>query len=174
MPLWTGVFQFGIFLVLFWVNWWVFLPSVLLRVLLTLFYVAYLFGFFWLSYFAPKFFCFPCIRLLVCLRAISAYLLVEFFSLFWNVLFSLYYFILSLYLVNLHFFASSFWFISSGCVVIFTCVAFFLFVPCSCVFPLFYYFLLVINFLFAFPVKFPIQVLSFYSCFFGEPRFFTD
>ena len=32
--------------------------------------------------------------------------------------------------------------------------------------------LVVVDFLSAFPVKFPIQVLSFCSCFFGEPRFF--
>ena len=86
-PSWPRVFQFGIFFVLFWVNRCVFPPSVLLRVLLTrLLLAANPFGFSvmfsWLLYLAPKFFCFPCIQLLVCLCAIFPYLLVEFFRCF--------------------------------------------------------------------------------------------
>ena len=58
-------------------------------------YLAYPFGFSVMfssfPYFAPKLFWFLVVRLLVCLRAFSPYLLVIFFSLFWNVLFYLYY-----------------------------------------------------------------------------------
>ena len=121
-------------------------------------HVAYLFSFSVmfssLPYFAPKLFCFFIIRLLVCLRAISLCLLVELFSLFWNVLFCLYCFILSQYLFSLPSFASSFWFISSSCFICFTCVAFFYSCPniFQC-FPLVFSFLLVvIDFLSAFPV----------------------
>ena len=56
---------------------------------------------------------------------ISPNLLVEFFMLFWNVLFCLYCFTLCRYLFNLSSFASIFWFISSSCIIIFSCVVFF-------------------------------------------------
>ena len=75
----------------------------------------------WLPYLAQRFFCFPCIRLCVCLHAIFPYLLVGFFSLFCNVLFYLYCFTLSRYLFKHHSFASNFCFISFSCIVIFTC-----------------------------------------------------
>ena len=44
-------------------------------------HIAYLFGFFmfsWLPHFDPKMFCFPCIRFMVCLRAITLFLWVQF------------------------------------------------------------------------------------------------
>ena len=48
-----------------------------------------------------------------------------FLSLFWNVLFYLYYFILSWYLFSLSFFTSTFWFVSSSFIVCFnSCIAF--------------------------------------------------
>ena len=76
-------------------------------------------------YFGPKLFCFPCIWLLVCLPAISHYLLVKSLLLFWNNLFCLYYFTLSCYLFNLHSFANTFisYYINS-CLVIFICATF--------------------------------------------------
>ena len=72
-------------------------------------------------YFAPKLFCFHCIRLLVCLRAISPNLLVEFLLLFWNVMFCLYCFTHSRYLFNVPSFTSNFWLISSSWIVCFVC-----------------------------------------------------
>ena len=47
----------------------------------------------------------------------------NFLSLFWKVLFYLYYFTPCRYLFNLPSFASTLWFISSSCTVIFSCVA---------------------------------------------------
>ena len=56
----------------------------------------------------------------------APYFLVELFSLFWNILFYLYCLILSRYLFSLPSFVSTFWFISSSCIVCFTCwIAFF-------------------------------------------------
>ena len=46
----------------------------------------------------------------------------NFLSLFWNVLFSFYCFILSRYLINFLSFAYIFWFISSSCVVRLVCI----------------------------------------------------
>ena len=77
------------------------------------------------QYFTLKLFCFLVIQLLVCFHAFSSHLLVEFFSLFWNILFYLHCFILSQYHFSLPSFASTSWFISSSCIVCFTCVAFF-------------------------------------------------
>ena len=73
------------------------------------FHVVYPFGFFVMisqfPYFAPKFFCISRIQLLL-LHPFSPYLLVEFFSLFWNILFCLYCLVLSWYLFTLPSFAS--------------------------------------------------------------------
>ena len=95
---------------------------------------------------------------------ILPYLLVEFFSLFWNILLCLYRFILYRYLFSFTSFASIFWFISLCCIDCFTCVAS-LFssqnIPA---------FLLVVDFLSLFPVKFPIQALRvFFVIFRGTP-----
>ena len=102
-------------------------------------------------------------------------LLVNVFSLFWNVLFCLYCFILSRYLFNLLLSL-----VLSGLfprvVLSFLLVLFFpfflkMFQRFSSVFS----FLLVdVDFLSAFPVEFPIQILSFCSCFLGKPRFFIN
>ncbi len=89
--------------------------------------------------------CFPVIRLLVCLRAFSSYLRVEFFfSLFWNVPFCRYCLFLSQYLVSLSSFASTSRSISSSFVGCFNCyVAFSLFIRIySIIFPLSYHFYL--------------------------------
>ena len=76
-------------------------------------------------YFVPKLFCFLFIWLLLCLCAFSYYLLVEFHSSFWNVLFYLYFFILSQYLFRLPPLTSYFWFISSSWIVCFNhCIDF--------------------------------------------------
>ena len=85
---------------------------------------------FWLPYFSPKSLDFFCIRLLVCFRVISSYLLIEFsfVVLECSVLSVLFY--PFRYLFNLPSFANIFWFNSSSCIVIFSCVAFF----CSYVF----------------------------------------
>ena len=112
---------------LFWVDQCVFLLSVLLRVFLTLFPYCFPVRLFWyfllVAIFYSKLFCFPRIRLLVCSCVISLYLQVDFFSLFWNVLFCLYCFTQSRYLFNHSSFANTCWFISS-CIVIFSSVAF--------------------------------------------------
>ena len=70
--------------------------------------------------FCSEIVCFLVIRLLVCLRTFSLYLLVEFiyFLLFWKFLFCLYCFILSRYLFSLPSFASTFLFISSDCILV--------------------------------------------------------
>ena len=133
MPSWPGVFQFGIFSVILSESKCIFAfslsssPSASFPLLLihSAFFVVV---FFWFLYITSKLFSFPCICLLVCLRAIYPYLLVEFFSLFWNILFCLYFFILSRYLFNLPSLACTFCFFSSSCIVISICVAFFLFV----------------------------------------------
>ena len=76
------------------------------------FHVAYPFGFSVIlssfPYFAPNLFCFLIIRLLICIGAFTPYFLIEFFSLFWNVLFCFYCFILSRYLFSFHSFVSNF------------------------------------------------------------------
>ena len=63
-------------------NWCVLSPLDLLPVLLTLFLCCISVRSFWYVFFfdTSKFLCIPCIRLWVCLRAITPYLLVEFFS----------------------------------------------------------------------------------------------
>ena len=122
--------------------------------------------------YAQKLFCFPVIRLLVCLRAFSPCLRVEFWLLFWNVLFCQYYFILSQNLFSLPS-ASTFWFISSSCIVCSTCIVFFSFRP-----NIFQYFssvlfvFVVVDFLSAFSIEFSIQVLSLCSCSLGEHRLY--
>ena len=79
-----------------------------------------------LPYFAPKLFCFLVTRLLMS-SCILDLLASRIFSLFWNVFFCLYRFILSRYLFSLSSFASTFWFISSSCIVYFACYVAFLF-----------------------------------------------
>ena len=86
------------------------------------------FGFFIMispfPYFAPKLFCFPCLRLLVCLARSLFIRWKNFLSLFWNALFCQYCLILCWYLFNLPPFASTLWFISSSFIVSSYCVAF--------------------------------------------------
>ena len=92
-------------------------------------------------------------------------------SLLWTILFCLYCFLQSRYLFSLPSFASTFWFISSSCIVCFTCVAFtFL---CQRTFSILSFLLVVLDFLSAFPVEFPIQVVCFCSCSFEEHRFYN-
>ena len=141
MPLWPGVFQFSIFLVLFWVNRCVFSSSVLLWVLSTLFpyclSIWLFYKFSWLSLLALKLFCFLCIRLLIILHSktkrrfffkkvegISHYFLEEFFLFILECPdFTVLFYPVTIYF-NRHSFASTTWFISSSWIVIFTCVAF--------------------------------------------------
>ena len=94
----------------------------------------------------------------------------NFLSLFRNVLFCLYCFTLSWYLFNLPSFASSFWFISSSCIVIFSCVAFsFLYQYIPAFFLCLIIFACFCRFLSAFSVEFPIQIFCLHSL--REPRF---
>ena len=155
----------------------VFSPLALLRVFL-FFHVANPFGFSVmfsaLLYFAPKLFCLLVIRLLVCFHTFSSYLLVEFFSLFWNVLFCLYSFILSRYLFSLASFAPvpSDLFLQVVLFVLF--VFLFSFRLIIQHFPSVLSLLFVVlDFLPAFPVEFPIPVLSFCSYSLGEHRLFS-
>ena len=122
--------------------------------------------------FCTKIVCFARIRLLVCFPVISHYCLKEFlFSLFWNVMFCLYRFTLSWCLFNFPSFSSSFWFISSSCIVIFSCVAFSLlsqhvsvFFLCFIIFACYLRFLICVS----------SRVLIFNLCFLGDPNFFIN
>ena len=130
-------FLIRIFLVLLWVNRCVFSPSVFLRVLLILF----------LCCLSIRLFCYLRSHILLQNSFVSSssvwwYVFVQspptpllagrFFPVFWNVLFCLYCYIWSRYLFSLPSFNSNFWLISPCCIVCFTCVAFFFFVPtCS-------------------------------------------
>ena len=111
-------------------NLYLFPLSVLLRILLTLsLYCLSIRRFCYvLLVFTPKLFSFSYIRLLVCFRVISSNLLVEFSFVVLECSVFLYCFTLCLYLFNLPSFASTFWFISSSCIVIFL-VLLFHFVP---------------------------------------------
>ena len=103
------------FCVLPWVNWGVFSPLVLFRVFLTLF----------TCYLSIRLFCYILFVTIFCSKIVwfPCYPVVGIFSsLFWNVLFCLCCFILSRYLLNFPFLASTFWFISSSCIVCFDCV----------------------------------------------------
>ena len=88
--------------------------------LMLLIHSAFFIMFTWLPYFTPKLFSFPCLRLLLCLRAISPYSLVEFAFIVWE------YPILSalFYPISISFNFPSFRFISPSCIVIFSCIAF--------------------------------------------------
>ena len=78
--------------------------------------------FFMFPYFTLKLFCFLWIRLLVCPRVFSAYLLVEFFLLlFWKILFWFYLLILFQYLLSLPSFVNIFGFISLCCIIRLAC-----------------------------------------------------
>ena len=96
----------------------------------------------------------------------------NFLLLFWNVLLCLYYFTLCRYLFNLPSFTTPFWFISSSCIVNFSCVAVsFLSLSVSAFFLCFIILACFRRFLPAFPVVFSNQVLIFSSCFLRRPRF---
>ena len=172
MTSWPGVFKFATNSVLLRMNRCVFLLLVLHRVL-PFSFAVYPFGLSFIyssfPYLAPKLFCFLVIRLLVCFRAFSSYLLVEFFSVAVEcpVLFVLFYHVsVSFYLPS---FASTFWINSSGCIVCFACVVFL----SSRYDPAFFlYFIILhifVDFLFAFPFEFPfhIPIFSFCSCSLG-------
>ena len=90
--------------------------------------------------------------------------LAELFSLF-RMSFFLYCFILSRCLFSLPSFAITFWFIFSSCIVCFAYVPF-SFRPNTfmCSSSVLSFLLMVVDLLSAFPVEFPIQVLSFHSC----------
>ena len=138
------------------------------------FHVAYPFGFSFIFssflYFAPNIFPFIVIRSLVSLRAFSRYLLVGFFSRCFGFVYS----VLSCLSIffDLLSFASTFWFIFSSCIVYFRCVVFTfrpnMFKQSTSVLS----FSLVVDFLSAFPVEFPLQVLSFCSCSLEEHWFY--
>ena len=128
MPSWPGVFQFGIFL------------GVALSVFRCMFaygpscsdfffHVFYPFSisvmFFPFPYFTPFFFCFSCIRFLICPDTFFTILFVEFLLLFWKAPLCLYCMTLSQYLLSLLSFANIFWFISSNCVIRLVCYCLF-------------------------------------------------
>ena len=118
--------------------------------------------FFWLPYFSPKSLGFFLIWLLLCFRVISL-LSIKFSFVVLDCPVYQYCFTLCRYLFNLPSFARTFQFISSSCIVIFSCVAFsllFLHVPAS--FLRFIIFACFRRFLSAFPVEFPILVLIFF------------
>ena len=90
----------------------------------------------------------------------------NFLSLFWNVLFCLYCFTLCQYLFNLPSFASTFWFISSSCIVIFFVLLLsFCLYMFQCLSFILSFWSVFLDFLSTFPVEFLILVLMFSSCF---------
>ena len=150
-----AVFQFDIFLVLVWINRSVFPLSDLLWVILILLscclFIRLFVIFSWLPYFSPKSFGFSCIRLLVCFRVYSPNLLKDFFFAVLESPDLSVSFYLCRSLFNLPSFAITFWFISSSCIVIFSCVAFsFL----SSVFLVLKFLLVFVNFLSVVPILF--------------------
>ena len=163
---------------LLWVNRDVFSPSVFLRDLFTLFPRVFIHSAFLLfslcSHILFRNCLFPFYPVVgMCSCILPLFVGRIFFRCFGIKLFCLYCCITSLYLSLLSF-ASTFCFISLSYIVCFTCDAF-SFIPTmfrrfSAVFS----FSLVVDFLSAFPVEFPIQVLSFRVCLFGEHRFFHE
>ena len=132
MPSWLGVFQFGIFLALFWVNRSVFLLSNLPRVRVTLWPCCFSFRLFCYDLFVPifasKIVLVPCHLIIgksLCILSLTFQF--NFFlrsfrtSCFECIVWS------SVDIIFLPSFASIFWFISSSCIVCFNCVAFFFF-----------------------------------------------
>ena len=118
---------------------------------------------------------FSCIWLLVCFRVICSHLWVEFFSLFWNVLCCLNCFTLYRYLFNLPSFASTFWYISSSCIIIFTCVAFSFRHYMSQRLPFVLSFWPVfVDFYLRFQSNFPSWFCFFLLAFWGDPNFLTN
>ena len=174
----TWRFPIWFLLMLFCVNRCVFLLTDLLWALLILLsYCLFMRLFCYVSgchILVKKVFGFSCIRLLLCFRVISSHLLVEFFSLFWNVLFCLYCFTLCRYLFNISSFVTTFWFISASCTVIFLVLPY----------PFFYMirrfslcFIVLACFRWLFicvPVEFPNLVLFFLCDFWGDSNFFTN
>ena len=74
--------------------------------------------------------------MLVCPRAFSPYLMIEYLFIFWNVLFCLYCFILSRYPFSVPSLASILWFISPCCIVCFNYWVTFFFSKCFSFLPL--------------------------------------
>ena len=128
---------------------------------------------FWLPYFSPESFGFFCIRLLICFIVISSQLLIEFsFIVLECPILSVLFYPLSIS-VNLPSFASTFWYISSSCIVSF--FPFLSFLSCSYLFQRFSFVLslsvVFVGFLSEFQVEIPILVLTFLSCFFRGSQF---
>ena len=174
IPSRPGVFQFDIFCIILYKSMCIcaFGPSSSLSssFIVLLIHSAFLL-FSWLPYFTPKLFSFSCIWLLVCFCVISPNLEVE-FSFVVLECSTLYCFTLCLYLFNVPSFASTFWFISSNCIVIFFCLAFFFLSQLvSAFFLCFIIFAYFRSFIYLFPVEFPIQILIFWSYSLREPRF---
>ena len=147
MSSWPGVFQFANFLVFLRVNRGVFLPSVLLRILLSLYPCCLSIWFFCYVPFLPIFLLknclFPCHLVIILSSGIPILLAGRIFSLFWNVLF--FCIVLSCPGIFLGFpfllsLACTFWVISKSCIVYFTLCVIFLSPPFSA------FFLYLINF----------------------------
>ena len=155
-----------LFCVLLWVNHGVFSPSVLLWVFLSRYLCCLSIRFFFYILFVPifssKLFCFFVIR--CCMSSCIFPLLFD--RIFLAVLFCLYCFILIA--VFLVFLLSP---LSSG---LFPLVELFVFCPDMFKYshPVLSFLLVVLDFLSAFRVEFPIQAFSFCSYFLGEHRFF--
>ena len=123
--------------------------------------------------FCSKIVLFPC-HLVVGISSCNLLLLlVELFSLFWNDKFCLYYFRLFQYLFCLPSLTITLWFYIVVLYCLLNLCCFFFVVPtvqfCSFVLS---FLLIVVYFLSAFPVEFPILILSFYSCFLGGNSFY--
>ena len=157
------VFKFGIFWVLFRVNRCVFLPLVLLRVLLFSHDPILLFDHvLFVPIFFTNLFCFLIFGMSTC----------RIFSLFWYVLFCLYCFTLSHYVLNLPSFVSSFRFISLSCFVCFTCVAFSFLSQHVPAFFLWFIIFACCRFFICISGRISHPGFEFLFLFFGEPRFF--
>ena len=172
-----GVFQFGIFLVLFWVNQYVSSPSVILRVLLTLFrccLINWIFCFvLFVAIFCSRivlFSCHPVIGMSSCNLPLTCCL--NFFRCFGMSNFVC--IVLSCLDIFLAFLLSP---VTSGLFrqVVLSVLNVLIFLYCAKMFQDFssvLTFLLVVRgFFWAFPVEFPNQILNFVSVF-GDPDFF--
>ena len=125
--------------------------------------------FFLVTIFSSKTFGFFGIQLLACFCVIPSQLLIEFSFVILKVLLCLYCFSLCQYLFNLPSFASTFWFISSSCIVIFSRVVLsFLFLHIPAFSFILSFSSVFLGFFSGFPVEFHILVLTFFKSLSGS------
>ena len=144
-------------------------PSAFPSTSLIILFIHSAFSCFWLPYFCPKSFAFPCIQLLECFRVISSHLFAEFsFIVFTYPSFVC--IVLHFVDISLVFFL---WFISWSCTAIFSCAVISLSSPHV---PAFFLCLIIlasfwIFFYLRFQLNFPSWFWIFLRAFWGDPKF---